>query len=617
MEKIRKKKIDTKSFLDCMYEYRYATILAPICVVFEVIMEAMIPLFMAQIVEVGIQQNLLEYSLSLGFGSSKWIWFTVYDRIDFVLATGGIMVAFSLISLLFGVLSGRLVSISAAGFAKNLRGKMYSKIQAFSFYNLDRFNTSSLVTRMTTDVTNVQMSFMMCNRMLVRSPVMLICALILSMSINIELSLIFLAVIPILLVGIFVLIKLVFPRFYKMLREYDVLNEKTQENLIGIRVVKTFVREKHEKKNFNAVSDNVQKLQLKAERIMVMAMPFMQVMMYACVVIVLWFGGNNVIQHSMELGYLIAFISYIMQILISLMMVGILLVMIVTSRASVERINEIFVEEIDIKDEKLIADGTQTTTKNLVTEVADGSVVFENVDFSYNKNIENLHLEKVNLSIKAGETIGVIGGTGSSKSTLVQLIPRLYDVTSGKVEVGGVDVREYELDSLRNSIGMVLQKNVLFSGTIKENMRWGNENATDEEIVEACKVAQADDFIENFPLKYETELGQGGVNLSGGQKQRLCIARALLKKPKILIMDDSTSAVDTATDKKIRTNFKTGLENTTVFIIAQRVTSVADADRIIVMDDGKVSAVGTHDELLKSSKIYQEVYTIQKEGVAQ
>ncbi|MGN1097029.1 MAG: ABC transporter ATP-binding protein, partial [Christensenellales bacterium] len=514
-------------------------------------------------------------------------------------------VAMALFSLCFGVLSGRFAAVASTGFGKNVREKQFNKIQEFSFLNMDKFTTASLITRLTTDVTNVQSTFMMLIRVFFRAPVMLILAICMSISIDAELSLIFLGAIPVLIITLVLLGSIGFPRFFKMLKKYDELNITTQENITGIRVVKSFVRENYETEKFKKVSSSCQLLQYKAEKIIVIAMPIMQAVMYACMVLVTYFGGNKIIRGGMYYGDLTAFISYITQILMSLMMIGFIFIMVVMSRASAGRIVEILDEKIDITDEN--ADPELT--------VKDGTVEFENVEFSYSKNPENLNLKKTNIKIESGEVIGVIGGTGSSKSTFVQLIPRLYDVTSGSVKVGGRDVRDYKLKTLRDSVAMVLQKNVLFSGTIKDNLKWGNHDATDEEIIHATKAAQAHDFIESFPNGYETMLGQGGVNVSGGQKQRLCIARALLKKPKIMILDDSTSAVDTATDKKIREALKENFNDITVFIIAQRVTSVADADRIIVLNDGEISGVGTHEELLKSNEIYKEVYELQKQGV--
>ncbi len=523
------------------------------------------------------------------------------------------MIGMALISLLCGALSGKLAATASTGFASNLRQKLFYKVENFSFANLDRFNTASLVTRLTTDVTNIQQSYMMIIRMLVRAPFMLIMALCMAISISPKLSIIFAVTLPLLVVGLLVGVRLAFPRFEKMLHKYDDMNESTQENLIGIRAVKAFVREDNEIKKFKSVSETVQKLQFSAEKIIVFAFPFMQLLVYACIVCIIFFGGRDIINSvngklpgGMDLGDLTAFLSYVMQILMSLMMVAMTFMMIVISRASLDRVVQVLDEDIDIKDRE---DAEDIYPK-------DGSIDFDNVDFSYSKSPDVLNLENIDLHIKSGETVGIIGGTGSAKTTLVQLIPRLYDVFDGSVKVGGVDVRDYKIENLRGAIGMVLQKNVLFSGTIRQNLLWGNKDATQEEIEHAAKAAQAHDFIMSFPNGYETDLSQGGVNVSGGQKQRLCIARALLKHPKIMILDDSTSAVDTATDASIRSGLKQEFGDTTVLIIAQRISSVQDADRIIVMNDGKIDAVGTHEQLLESNEIYRDVYLSQQKGSA-
>lgn len=588
----------------CIGEYKVPTIFTSVLVACEVLFEVFIPLIMAQIVNVGMDTTIDSFTFTIELGKIKWVWFTLTDRKMFILACGGLMVAMALVSLFFGFMSGRLAAKASTGFAKNLRKKLFYKIENFSFANLDRFNTASLVTRLTTDVTNIQMSYQVIFRMLVRSPVMLVLAICMAVSISPDLSVIFAVALPILLIGIIVGVKVVFPRFEKMLHKYDDMNESTQENLIGIRAVKAFVREDNEIAKFKKVSSTVQKLQLSAERIIVIMFPFMQILVYGCLICVAWFGGNDIIVGKMQLGDFTAFLSYIMQILMSLMMVAMGFMTIVMSRASLDRIVEVLDEKIDIEDGENAQD----------IEVADGSIDFDNVDFSYSKSHDVLNLENIDLHIKSGETIGVIGGTGSAKTTLVQLIPRLYDVLDGEVKVGGVNVKDYKLDNLRSAVGMVLQKNVLFSGTIKQNLLWGNPKATDEEVEHAAKAAQAHDFIMSFPDGYETELGQGGVNVSGGQKQRLCIARALLKHPKIMILDDSTSAVDTATDAKIRSGLKSEFGDTTVIIIAQRISSVEDADRIIVLNDGKIDAVGTHEELIATNDIYQDVYNSQKKG---
>ena len=593
-----------KKMASCVGEYKVHAIFTSVLVALEVLFEILIPLIMAQIVNVGMVEDATSFTFTLQLGSKGFELFTMNNRVWFIVTCGAMMIVMALISLFFGTMSGRLAATASTGFAKNLRKKMFYKIENFSFANLDRFNTASLVTRLTTDVTNIQMAFQIIIRMLVRSPIMLILAMCMSISISPDLSLIFAAAIPVLIVGLIVGVKVVFPRFEKMLRKYDDMNESTQENLIGIRAVKAFVREDNEIDKFKKVSSTVQKLQFSAEKIIVIAFPFMQIVVYACMICVAWFGGNDIIVGNMKLGDFTAFLSYIMQILMSLIMVATGFMNIVLSRASLDRIVEILDEKIDIED----APDSQDI------EVKDGSIDFDNVDFSYSKSRDVLNLENIDLHIRSGETIGIIGGTGSAKSTLVQLIPRLYDVLDGEVKVGGVNVKDYKLDKLRDSVAMVLQKNVLFSGTIRQNLLWGNKDATDEEIEHAAKAAQAHDFIMSFPDGYETELGQGGVNVSGGQKQRLCIARALLKKPKIMIMDDSTSAVDTATDAAIRAGLKKEFGDTTVLIIAQRIASVEDADRIIVMNDGKIDAVGTHEELLATNEIYRDVYNSQKKG---
>lgn len=571
-----------KKLLSCVGEYKKYAILTPIVMLGEVIMEVLIPFVMACIVDYGIGKGDISYTVIMGV----------------------LMAVMAIFSLACGALGGKFAAKAGMGFAKNVRKKLFDKVQDFSFANVDKFSTASLVTRLTTDVTNVQNTFMMVIRMAVRSPFMFIFALIMAISINAKLAMVFLIAIPVLVIAMFLIISKGFPRFEKMLAKYDGLNSRVQENLIGIRVVKAFVREKFEGEKFVASADDVREAQVNAEKIVLLNQPLMQIVMYACILAVIYFGGNMVIGGTMLIGQLSSFITYITQILMSLMMLSMIFVMTTISMASMHRIVEIFDEVPDISDEN--------SDPELLPE--DGSIVFDNVSFSYAKDKDKLNLKNINFNIKSGETIGVIGGTGSAKSTLVQLIPRLYDVFEGRVIVGGHDVRDYKIENLRNEVAMVLQKNVLFSGTIKDNLRWGNENATDEEIIEACKQAQAHDFVMSFPDGYDTDLGQGGVNVSGGQKQRLCIARALLKKPKIVIMDDSTSAVDTATDAKIRHAFKTELADTTTIIIAQRISSVAEADRIIVLDDGNIDAFDTHENLLKNNKIYREVYTSQQKG---
>lgn len=569
--------------IPCLGKYKKYALLTPIMVIGEVILEVFIPFLMAKIIDVGIANADVAYIAKIG----------------------SLMVLMALISLVFGALSGRFASLASTGLAAGIRKKLFYKIQDFSFANVDRFSTASLITRLTADVTSTQTAFMMVIRMLVRSPIMLVSATVMAVSINAKLSAVFLFAIPFLGGAMGIISYLAFPRFQKMLEKYDSMNSSVQENLVAIRVVKAFVRRDYENEKFEEAANTLRDAQIKAERIVITGMPIMMFTMYACTILIAWFGGNLVIAGDMQTGELFSFISYISQILMSLMMISFAFIGIVMSRASIKRILEVLDEEIDIKNNE-----ESEITAN------DGSIVFDNVSFSYAKKSDNLTLDNVNLKINSGETVGIIGGTGSAKTTLVQLIPRLYDVLEGRILVGGHDVRDYSLEALRNNVAMVLQKNVLFSGTIKENLKWGNENATDEEIMAACKAAQAHDFISAMPDGYETDLGQGGVNVSGGQKQRICIARALLKNPKILILDDSTSAVDTATDSKIRQSFKENLQNTTTIIIAQRISSVSEADKIIVLNDGKIDGVGTHEELLATNEIYKEVYESQQKGVA-
>ena len=579
-----------KKLMESIRQYKKASILAPVLVLVEVAMEIIIPLVMAELIDKGIDQGHMPSVIKFGI----------------------ILLIAAMISLLFGALAGKYAAIASSGFARNLRHDMYYKIQEYSFANIDKFSTASIVTRLTTDVTNLQMAYQMIIRMAVRCPFMLVFALIASFSIDANLSFVFLVAIPILGFGLLFIANHVHPIFERVFRTYDKLNRVVQENLRGIRVVKSFTREDHEIEKFESISNTIYKDFSKAEKILAFNMPLMQFSMYACMLIVSWLGARAIVACGgdaalgLSTGEFMSLITYATQILMSLMAVSMVFVMIIISRASAERIYEILVEE-----------STLHNGENPIYQVKDGSISFENVTFSYSEKNEKPVLDHINLKILSGQTIGILGGTGSSKSSLVQLIPRLYDVTEGRVTVSGVDVREYDIESLRNQVAMVLQKNELFSGTIKDNLRWGNENATDDEILHACQLACADEFVSSFPQGYDTYIEQGGTNVSGGQKQRLCIARALLKKPKILILDDSTSAVDTKTDAMIRKAFREEIPDTTKIIIAQRVSSVQDADQILVMDDGKLAACGTHEELLQSCKIYQEVYYSQNKGGAQ
>ena len=570
-----------KKLASCIGEYRKYAIATPIIMLGEAIMEILIPLIMANMIDYGIQNKDIGYTVRMGV----------------------LMILCTLFSLACGAGGGVCAAHAAMGFAKNLRAKLFRKVQTFSFANIDKFSTASLVTRLTTDVTNTQNAFQMAIRMAVRAPAMMIGAAIMAIRINPTLSTVFIVVIPVLAVCLFLIMSNAHPRFGIMMEKYDALNTSVQENLTGIRVVKAFVREDYEKRKFNDSADQVRKAQLRAEKLVILNSPVMQLCMYGCILAVLWFGGNMVVAGTFQVGKLSSFISYVMQTLTSLMMLSMVIMMFTISMASMRRICEVLDEVPEIGE-----------VSQPVTEVKDGSIEFKDVSFSYSKDPNNLTLQHINLSIKSGETIGIIGGTGSAKSTLVQLIPRLYDITGGQLLVGGVDVREYQEEALRNAVSMVLQKNVLFSGTIRDNLKWGDENASDEEIIEACKAADAYEFIQSFPYGLDTDLGQGGVNVSGGQKQRLCIARALLKKPKILILDDSTSAVDTATDARIRAAFREQLSDTTTLIIAQRITSVQDADKVIVLNDGQIDDFGTPAELMERNQIYREVYQQQQKG---
>lgn len=576
-----------RKLLRSVREYKTSSLLAPLFVTCEVILEVIIPMLMANLIDFGIEAGNMQYILKMGLA----------------------LVIFCIVSLTFGALSGKYAAVASAGFAKNLREDMYNKVQEYSFSNIDKFSTASIVTRLTTDITNIQNAYMMSIRVAVRCPIMLIFALFMAFQINSHLAPIFVIAIPILAVGLVIIISNAKRIFERIFRTYDKLNNVVQENLHGIRVVKSFVREDHETEKFCSVSKEIYHDFSKAEKILAFNAPLMQFCAYGCMLLISWLGAKLIVASGnnpavgMTTGDLTSMFSYTMQILMSLMMFSMVFVMITISYASMERAEEILDEKSDLHN-----------PENPVYEVKDGSIEFDHVNFVYGKNADKLCLDNVNLKIPSGATVGIIGGTGSSKSTLVQLIPRLYDATEGAVKVGGRDVREYDIESLREEVAMVLQKNVLFSGTIKDNLRWGKEDATDEEMRHVCQLAQADEFIQTFPDGYDTYIEQGGTNVSGGQKQRLCIARALLKKPKILILDDSTSAVDTKTDALIRMAFREEIPNTTKIIIAQRISSVEDADLILVLDDGKINGMGTHEELLANNEIYREVYESQQKG---
>ena len=570
-----------KKLFKSIREYKKESILAPILVILEVLMEVLIPLEMAKIIDVGIANGDLGY----------------------IVQRGVILVIMAMLALFFGVQAGNMAAVAAAGYAKNLRHDIFYKVQDFSFKNIDHFSTSGLVTRMTTDITNVQMAYMMSIRLLARAPIMIFLSWIMTLMLNVKIALLFLVVIPLLGGTLLFIAKKAHPHFIKVFDEYDELNNSVQENVNAARVVKAFVREDYEVNKFHGVSDYVYTLFTKAEKIVAWNSPVLQFMMYAVVILIALIGGRSIVFGTMETGELTSVIVYALQILMSLNMVTFVFVMIMIAEASTDRITEVLDEVPEMQDKT-----------DAVKEVKNGEIVFDHVDFSYAGEGGNLSLKDVNLHVKSGQTVGIIGGTGSAKSTLVQMIPRLYDVTSGAVKVAGVDVRDYNLEVLRDQVSMVLQKNVLFSGTIYENIRWGDEHASDEEVKRVCRLAQADGFVSEFPEGYSTMIVQGGNNVSGGQKQRLCIARALLKKPKILILDDSTSAVDTKTDALIRKAFREEIPDTTKIIIAQRVSSIEDADQIIVLDGGKIAGVGTSEELLKTNAIYRDVYESQVKG---
>lgn len=577
-----------KKLLKVVREYKKEALLTPFFVMLEVVMEVCIPLVMGMLIDNGFSEGQDIVNVS-----------AIYKY-------GGILIACAILALTFGILSGKFAAKAGAGFGKNLRHDLYYKVQEFSFKNVDKFSSASLVTRLTTDVTNVQQIFQAVIRIAIRTPLMFIFSFVMGFRISSRLSIIFLVLIPVIAIALYFLMNKIHPIMTSVFNRYDDLNNVVEENVRGIRVVKSFANEEYEKKKFETVSNDIYEKFSKAERYMALNMPVMQIGIYSCILLVSWFGAKVIVSSGateLTTGGLQSLITYGIQLLSSLMMLSFMFVMAVVSKTSVERVIEVLDEEPDLKN-----------PKKPIFKVKDGSVEFKNVGFSYVNDENKECLKNINLRIKSGETIGIIGGTGTGKSSLVNLIPRLYDATSGKVKVGGVNVKDYDIETLRNEVAVVLQKNVLFSGTIAENIRWGNKDASDEEIERVCKLAQADEFVKSFPEKYNTYIEQGGTNVSGGQKQRLCIARALLKKPKILILDDSTSAVDTKTDSLIRKAFKEEIPNTTKFIIAQRISSVEDADKIIVMENGMVNGFGTHEELLKNNKIYKEVYESQTKG---
>lgn len=593
-----------KQILPFAKKYRVPAILSPLCIVFEVLIEVTIPLLMSVIVDCGISgQSLAEKEsfiadilISMGFGNKTGV--------DLIIATGGLMLGLACVSLLCGASAAYFASKAGMGFGAELRGGIFAKVQSYAFSNVDKFSTGSIITRMTTDIGMIQMGFMMALRMLIRSPLMFAMAISMAFTINKKLSLVFLCIAPIMFALILGIGAAAHKRFTKMFKKYDQFNNFIQENLIAARVVKAFVRAKHEKDKFKATNDELRDASIFAEKLIILNGPIMSISIYSCILLVIWIGSQLILNGNMLLGDLMSFITYIQQIFMSLMIVSMIFVMSVMAKASITRINELLSEKPGIDDEGC----------DRAAVVENGSIEFRDVSFKYSKDAENDVLKSINLTIESGQTIGILGGTGSAKTSLVHLIPRLYDVTEGQVLVGGRDVREYPLHTLRNSVSMVLQTNLLFSGTIEENLRWGDEAATMDEIRAAARLAQADDFVMSFPDGYQTDLGQGGVNVSGGQKQRLCIARAILKKPKVLILDDSTSAVDTATDGKIREGMKSLLPDTTKIIIAQRINSIQHADKIVVLDDGRIDDIGTHEELLQRNEIYREVYISQQES---
>lgn len=570
-----------KRLMQEIKEYKKVSILAPMFIIFESILETIIPLMMASIIDKGVEKGNMHHVYYMGVA----------------------MLVVAMCSLTCGILAGKYAAEASTGFAKNLRKAMFANIQTFSFSNIDKFSTAGLITRMTTDVTNVQNAYQMIIRMCMRAPMMLITAMVMAFIINVKLSLIFLGAIIFLGTALVLITWKVHPIFTKVFKKYDNLNASVQENINAVRVVKAYVREDYEINKFKKASNDIYKMFVKAEKILVLNTPMMQFAMYGSIILLSWLGAKMIVSGSLTTGELMSMFTYVGNILMSLMFISMIFVMVTMSKASADRIVEVMEEKSDLNNKE-----------NPIYEVKDGSICFENVCFAYKNDSNNQVLTNINLDIKSGETVGVLGGTGSAKSSLVQLIPRLYDVNSGIVKVSGIDVRNYDIETLRNEVSMVLQKNVLFSGTIKENLRWGNKEATDEEIIKACKLSQADEFIQSFPKKYDTFIEQGGNNVSGGQKQRLCIARALLKKPKILILDDSTSAVDTRTDSLIRKAFMEEIPDTTKIIIAQRISSIQDADKIVVLDEGQIVGIGTHEELLNTNQIYKDVYISQVKG---